>query len=29
MGKASTLAVVLFVIVAIIGAAEFKLMDRK
>lgn len=29
MGQASTLAVVLFIIVAIIGALEFKLMDRK
>ena len=29
MGKASALAVVLFIIVAIIGAAEFKLMGRK
>ena len=28
MGQASTLAVVLFIIVAIIGALEFKLMDR-
>ncbi len=28
MGQASTLAVVLFIIVAIIGAVEFKLMDR-
>lgn len=29
MGRATTLAVVLFVIVAIIGAVQFKLMDRK